>query len=55
MESQQLPLEESLAAYERGAVLLKYCQEALNAAEQKLQILENGNLRDLTLTDAKPT
>ncbi|HQW20318.1 MAG TPA: exodeoxyribonuclease VII small subunit [Rhodocyclaceae bacterium] len=54
MESQQLPLEESLAAYERGAALLKYCQEALNTAEQKLQILENGSLRDLTLTDAKP-
>ncbi len=46
MESQQLPLEESLAAYERGAALLKYCQEALGAAEKKLQILENGTLRE---------
>jgi exodeoxyribonuclease VII small subunit len=46
METQQLPLEESLAAYERGAALLKYCQEALGAAEQKLQILENGGLRE---------
>ncbi|MBI3524614.1 MAG: exodeoxyribonuclease VII small subunit [Betaproteobacteria bacterium] len=46
MEAGQLPLEESLAAYERGAALLKHCQEALAAAEKKLQILENGSLRD---------
>lgn len=46
MEAGQLPLEESLAAYERGAVLLKRCQEALGAAEQKLKILENGAMRD---------
>lgn len=46
MEAGQLPLEESLASYERGAALLKHCQEALSAAEKKLQILENGGLRD---------
>lgn len=46
MEAGQLPLEESLAAYERGTTLLKHCQEALGAAEQKLKILENGGLRD---------
>lgn len=46
MEGGQLPLEESLAAYERGAILLKHCQEALGAAEQKLKILENGSLQD---------
>ncbi|MFA6313458.1 MAG: exodeoxyribonuclease VII small subunit [Sterolibacterium sp.] len=46
MEAGQLPLEESLAAYERGTALLKHCQEALGAAEQKLKILEDGALRD---------
>jgi len=46
MEAGQMPLEQSLAAYERGATLLKYCQEALGAAEQKLQILEGGKLSD---------
>ncbi len=46
MEAGQLPLEESLAAYERGAALLKHCQGALSTAEQKLQILENGELRE---------
>jgi exodeoxyribonuclease VII small subunit len=46
MESGEAPLEESLAAYERGMTLLKHCQETLAAAEHKLQILENGVLRD---------
>lgn len=46
MESHEAPLEESLAAYERGVLLLKHCQEKLTTAERKLQILENGVLRD---------
>ncbi|MBL8503724.1 MAG: exodeoxyribonuclease VII small subunit [Rhodocyclaceae bacterium] len=48
MESGKLSLEESLAAYQRGAVLLKHCQGALAAAEQKIQVLEAGELRDLS-------
>jgi len=43
-----LPLEESLAAYQRGMTLLRYCQDALVAAEQKIQILEKDTLRDFT-------
>jgi exodeoxyribonuclease VII small subunit len=43
-----LPLEESLAAYQRGMALLRYCQDALVAAEQKIQILEKDTLRDFT-------
>ena len=46
METGQLPLEESLAAYERGAALLRHCQDTLSAAEQKLRILENNRLHD---------
>ncbi|MFA7269060.1 MAG: exodeoxyribonuclease VII small subunit [Sterolibacterium sp.] len=46
MEAGQLPLEDSLAAYERGAALLRYCQETLTAAERKLQILEKSSLRE---------
>ena len=46
MESGNAPLEESLAAYERGVALLRQCQETLNAAEKKLQVLESGVLRD---------
>ncbi len=50
MESGNAPLEESLAAYERGIALLRQCQETLAAAEVKLQILENGVLREFDAT-----
>jgi exodeoxyribonuclease VII small subunit len=46
MEAGQLPLERSLAAYKRGAELLKYCQGALQDAQQQVKTLENGILRD---------
>ena len=44
MESGQLPLEASLAAYKRGAALLQYCRLQLVDAEQQVKILENGML-----------
>lgn len=46
MEGGQLPLEESLEAYRRGVELLKHCQQQLGDAERRIQILENGVLRD---------
>ncbi len=51
METGKLSLEESLAAYQRGAALLKHCQGALTAAEQKIQVLEAGQLKDLPRTE----
>lgn len=50
METGEAPLEESLAAYERGMALLRHCQDALTAAERRLSILENGELRDFAPT-----
>lgn len=46
MESGEATLENSLAAYERGMVLMKYCEASLTAAEQKIRMLENGALKD---------
>lgn len=46
MEAGQLPLEKSLAAYKRGAELLKFCQEALADAQQQVKILEDGVLKN---------
>ena len=46
METGKLSLEESLAAYQRGATLLKYCQNTLAAAERRIQVLEAGELRE---------
>ena len=45
MESGQMPLEASLAAYKRGAELLQYCRQQLQEAEQQVKILENGMLQ----------
>ena len=46
MEEGELPLERSLAAYKRGAELLKYCQAALQDAQQQVKVLEEGVLRE---------
>lgn len=46
MESGQLPLEESLAAYKRGVELTAFCQQKLSAAEQQVKVLEGGKLKD---------
>ncbi len=39
MESGDLSLEESLGAFEQGIALTRSCQQALQAAEQKVEIL----------------
>ena len=39
LEQGDLPLEESLAAFERGVMLTRACQAALKEAEQKVEIL----------------
>jgi exodeoxyribonuclease VII small subunit len=46
MEAGQMPLEQSLAAYKRGAELLKYCQSALQDAQQQVRILEDNVLKN---------
>ena len=47
MEGQQLPLDDSLAAYKRGAELVAFCQSALKDAQQQIEILERGVLQDV--------
>ena len=46
MEEGQMPLEQSLAAYKRGAELLKICQSQLQDAQQQVKILENSVLKN---------
>lgn len=43
MESQQLPLEESLKCFEQGVKLVSQCQKELRCAEQKIQKLVSQN------------
>ena len=52
MEGGQLSLQESLAAYKRGAELLRYCQAALQDAEQQVKILEGEVLQNFGGADS---
>lgn len=52
MESGQMTLEASLAAYKRGMELLQYCQKTLQNAQQQIRVLEDGNLRDFIETES---
>lgn len=39
MEKGDMPLEQSLKSFERGIALTRQCQQALQSAEHKVQIL----------------
>jgi len=45
LESGQLPLQDALAAYKRGAELLSFCQGALKDAQLQVEVLEKGVLK----------
>jgi exodeoxyribonuclease VII small subunit len=53
LESGQLPLEKSLKHFERGVKLSRECQAALKDAEQKVQVLIDGDLKDFDTDDAE--
>lgn len=48
MEAGQLPLERMLESYRRGAELLVFCRSRLEAVEQQVKILEDGQLKPWT-------
>jgi exodeoxyribonuclease VII small subunit len=52
MEEGKLPLEESLAAYQRGAELLRHCEGKLSAAQARIAVLEGEVLKDLPAAEA---
>ncbi len=45
MDDGSLTLEDSLAAYKRGAELVRRCQEALEAVREQVQILDGEMLK----------
>lgn len=52
MESGELPLEQSLSAYKRGAELLQFCQKSLADVEQQVRLLnESHQLQIFTSND----
>ncbi len=48
MEAGKLSLEDSLAAYKRGAELLSLCRSRLDDAQQQVRVLEDGVLKDFS-------
>jgi len=44
IESGQLPLDDMLAGYQRGAVLLHFCRQRLDAVQAQIKLLDNGVL-----------
>jgi exodeoxyribonuclease VII small subunit len=48
MEGGQLPLDQLLLSYRRGAELLGFCRSRLEAVEQQVKVLEEGQLKPWT-------
>jgi exodeoxyribonuclease VII small subunit len=47
LEEGDLPLDRSLALFERGVELSRYCHDQLGAAERRIEILtERGEIKD---------
>jgi exodeoxyribonuclease VII small subunit len=45
MEAGQLPLDRLMQTYQRGAELLNLCRKRLEAVEQQVKVLEDGQLK----------
>lgn len=54
MESGQLPLDASIAAYQRGSELVKYCAAQLDRVENQVKVLEGGMLKPFAAEDVQP-
>jgi exodeoxyribonuclease VII small subunit len=48
MEAGQLPLDQLFDGYRRGAELLAWCRARLQAVEQQVKVLEDGQLQPWT-------
>ncbi len=48
IESGQLPLEQLLTGYQRGAQLLQFCRDKLQAVENQIKVLDEGTLKPWT-------
>lgn len=45
MEGGQMPLEQLLEGYRRGAELLDFCRSRLQGVEERVKLLEDGQLK----------
>jgi exodeoxyribonuclease VII small subunit len=42
LESGEMPLDQLLSGYQRGAALLQYCRERLQSVEDQIKVLDEG-------------
>ena len=45
IESGQMPLDQMLAGYQRGATLLAFCRHRLDAVQDQIKVLDDGQLQ----------
>jgi exodeoxyribonuclease VII small subunit len=45
LESGEMPLEQMLSGYQRGAQLLQLCRDKLQAVEDQIKVLDSGVLK----------
>jgi exodeoxyribonuclease VII small subunit len=45
LESGDLPLDQMLSGYQRGAELLQFCRDKLQAVENQIKVLDEGTLK----------
>ncbi len=45
LESGQMPLDQLLEGYQRGAALLKFCRDRLESVENQIKVLDDGVLK----------
>ena len=45
MESGDLPLDQLLSSYQRGAALLQFCKDRLQAVEEQVKVLDDGVIK----------
>jgi exodeoxyribonuclease VII small subunit len=45
LEGGQMPLDQLLTGYQRGAQLLKFCRDKLEAVEHQIKVLEGADLK----------
>ena len=48
LESGDMPLEQLLSGYQRGAELLQFCRSKLEAVEDQIKVLDQGLLKTWT-------
>lgn len=48
LESGDMPLAQLLIGYQRGAELLKFCRDKLEAVENQIKVLDEGALKTWT-------